>query len=128
MSFGAGRATQQQDKSEHVLEDQIQQPQRHGGDHARPLSIINRHWSTACAAFWNPAGHVGEALAGQHMVGALHQPPIRQQHRDRCMAQHGQPDRGAGAVKHGRNSARRPASEHGAVGPGGIDGSLSRGR
>jgi hypothetical protein len=32
-----------------------------------------------------------------------------------------------GAVKHGRNTARRPASEHGAVGPGGIDGSLSRG-
>ena len=33
-----------------------------------------------------------------------------------------------GAVKHGRNTASRPASEHGAVGPGGIDGSLSRGR
>src|SRR3954453_3019355 len=33
-----------------------------------------------------------------------------------------------GAVKHGRNSASRPASERGAVGPGGIDGSLSRGR
>ena len=31
-----------------------------------------------------------------------------------------------GAVKHGRNTARRPASEHGAVGPGGIDRSLSR--
>ena len=28
-----------------------------------------------------------------------------------------------GAVKHGRNWASRPASEHGAVGPGGIDGS-----
>ena len=33
-----------------------------------------------------------------------------------------------GAVKHGRNTASRPANEHGAVGPGGIDGSLSRGR
>ena len=32
------------------------------------------------------------------------------------------------AAKHGRNSARRAASEHGAVGPGAIDGSLSRGR
>jgi hypothetical protein len=31
-------------------------------------------------------------------------------------------------VKHGRNSAKSPASEHGAVGPGGIGGSLSRGR
>jgi hypothetical protein len=29
-----GRATQQQDKSKHVLEDQIQQPKRHGEDHA----------------------------------------------------------------------------------------------
>ena len=52
--LGAGRATQQQDKSEHVLEEQIQQPQRHDGDPARPLSIINRHWSATCAAFWNP--------------------------------------------------------------------------
>jgi hypothetical protein len=33
-----------------------------------------------------------------------------------------------GAVKHGRNSVSRLASEHGVVGPGGIDGSLSRGR
>ena len=33
-----------------------------------------------------------------------------------------------GAVRHGRNSASRPASEHGAVGPGGIEQSLSGGR
>src|SRR6185503_3789547 len=32
-----------------------------------------------------------------------------------------------GAVKHGRNTARRPASEDGTVVPGSIDGSLSRG-
>src|SRR5919107_2060940 len=32
-----------------------------------------------------------------------------------------------GAVKHGRNTARRPASEHGTVAPGSIDRSLSRG-
>jgi hypothetical protein len=33
-----------------------------------------------------------------------------------------------GAVKHGRNTARSPASEHGAAGPGRIDRSLSQGR
>jgi hypothetical protein len=42
-----------------------------------------------------------------------------------------QPDEGleggSGKAKHGRNSARRAASEHGAVGPGSIDGSLSQG-
>jgi hypothetical protein len=32
-----------------------------------------------------------------------------------------------GAVKHGRNTARRPASDHGTVAPGSIDGPLSRG-
>ena len=36
--LGGGRAAQQQDQPEHVLEDQVQQPQRHGGDHARPLA------------------------------------------------------------------------------------------
>ena len=38
----------------HVLEEQIQQPQQHGGDHARPLSIIKRHWSATCAASGTP--------------------------------------------------------------------------
>ena len=37
--LGGGRAAQQQEQPEHLLEDQIQQPQRHGGDHARPLAI-----------------------------------------------------------------------------------------
>src|SRR3954451_1736604 len=35
--LGGGRAPEEQDESEHLLEDQIQQPQRHGGDHARLL-------------------------------------------------------------------------------------------
>ena len=52
--LGGGRAAQQQDQSEHLLEDQIQQPQRHGGDHARPLAIINHRWSAACAAVLEP--------------------------------------------------------------------------
>jgi hypothetical protein len=38
-------------KPEQVLEDQVQQPHRYGGDHAPPLSIINHRWSTAGAAF-----------------------------------------------------------------------------
>src|SRR4051794_29397953 len=33
-----------------------------------------------------------------------------------------------GAVKHGRNTASRPANEHGAGGAGGIGGALARGR
>ena len=32
--LGGGRATYQQDQAEHLLEDQIQQPERRGGDHA----------------------------------------------------------------------------------------------
>ena len=60
--LGGGRATQQQDQPEQVLEDQVQQPQRHGGDHARPLVIINHRWSATCAAFWNPTGFVAEVM------------------------------------------------------------------
>jgi hypothetical protein len=33
--LGGGRATQEQDQPEHLSEDQIRQPQRHGGDRAR---------------------------------------------------------------------------------------------
>lgn len=36
------------------VENQIQQPQRHGGDHARPLVAADHRWSAAGAAFWNP--------------------------------------------------------------------------
>jgi hypothetical protein len=49
-----GCATQQQEQPEQVLEDQVQQAQRHGGDHAQPLASISHRWSAACAAFWNP--------------------------------------------------------------------------
>ena len=43
--LGGGRAAQQQDQPEHLLEDQIQQPQRHGGDHARPPKAADHRWS-----------------------------------------------------------------------------------
>jgi hypothetical protein len=49
--LGGGRATQQQEQSEQVLKDQVQQAQRHDGDHARLPAIINHCWSAACAAF-----------------------------------------------------------------------------
>jgi hypothetical protein len=52
--LGGGRADQQQDQSEHVPEDQVQEPQRHCGDHAGLLAVINHRWSAACAAIWNP--------------------------------------------------------------------------
>ena len=45
--LGGGRAAQQHDQSEHVLEDQVQEPQRHGGDHAgyqrSPITAGQRH-------------------------------------------------------------------------------------
>ena len=43
--LGAGRAAHQQDKAEHVLEDQILEPHRHGGDHAWAPPIIYHRWS-----------------------------------------------------------------------------------
>ena len=70
--LGGGRATQQQEQPEHLLEDQVQQSQRHGGDHARPLAIINHRWSAACAAFWNPTGASTRANAiAERFIGTL---------------------------------------------------------
>jgi hypothetical protein len=54
---GGGRATQQQDQPDHLAEDQIQQPQRHGGDRARASERADHSWSRACATFWNPTGY-----------------------------------------------------------------------
>ena len=51
--LGGGRAAQQQDQPEHLAEDQIEQPQRHGGDHARPA---DHRWSATRPEFWNPTG------------------------------------------------------------------------
>jgi hypothetical protein len=51
-----GRPAQQEDQSEHLLEDQIQQPQRHSGDHAEPFAATDRRWSGGCDRFWNPTG------------------------------------------------------------------------
>jgi hypothetical protein len=45
----------QQDQSEDLLEDQVEQSQQHGGDHAEPMAAINHRWSAARAVFWNPA-------------------------------------------------------------------------
>ena len=49
-----GAASQQQDQLQHMEKDQVQQPQRHGGDHARPPAKADHRWSAACATFWNP--------------------------------------------------------------------------
>ena len=57
---GGGRATQQQEQPEYLAEDQIQQPQRHGDDHAWPSKAADHSWSAACAAFWNPTRPVGD--------------------------------------------------------------------
>jgi hypothetical protein len=53
--LGGGRAAQQQDQSEHVLEDQVQEPHRH----EEIMPGTSDHQSTlvsACAQFWNPTG------------------------------------------------------------------------
>ncbi|WP_297649975.1 hypothetical protein [Pseudonocardia sp.] len=49
--LGGGGAAHQQEQSEHLLEDQIQQPQSHGDDRARPLEGADHRWSAAYAAF-----------------------------------------------------------------------------
>jgi hypothetical protein len=57
--LGGGIAGHQEDQSEHLLEDQIQQPQRHGDDHAWPVVGADHRWSSACSAFWNPTPFPG---------------------------------------------------------------------
>ena len=49
--LGGGCARRQQHKPEHLLEDQVVQPQRHGGDRAEPLAATDHRWSAARAAF-----------------------------------------------------------------------------
>jgi hypothetical protein len=39
--LAGGRAAHQQDQSEDLLEDQVEQSQQHGGDHAEPMAAIN---------------------------------------------------------------------------------------
>jgi hypothetical protein len=39
--LGGGRAAHQQDQSEYLQEDQIQQAKRHGGDHAQPSTTAD---------------------------------------------------------------------------------------
>jgi hypothetical protein len=43
--LGGGRAAHQKDQSEYLHEDQIQQAQRHGGDHAQPSKTADHRWS-----------------------------------------------------------------------------------
>jgi hypothetical protein len=54
--LGGGRAAHQQEQPEHLLEDEIQQPYQHDGDHALRPATVDHRWSAACAGFWNPAG------------------------------------------------------------------------
>src|SRR5215217_4577614 len=44
-----------QDQPEHLLEDQMQKPQRHGGDHARSPGASGHRWSAACTASFGTA-------------------------------------------------------------------------
>jgi hypothetical protein len=69
MSLVADVRPMEQEQSEHVKEDQVQQPQRHDGDHARPLLVADRRWSAGCATFWNPTGDRNPAKLSR-MAGA----------------------------------------------------------
>ena len=46
----------QQDQSEHLLEDQIEHAQRHGGDHAQPSKTPIIAGQRPRTEFWNPTG------------------------------------------------------------------------
>ena len=74
------RASQQQDQSQDLLEDQIQQPQRHGGDHARPLVTTNHRWSAACATFWNPTGRMAGIVSWIPEVSSSRAPKTSRHH------------------------------------------------
>ena len=80
--FGGGStAAQQQDQPQHLQEEQIQQPQRHNDDHARPSKATDHRCSAACATFWNPTGsHTGR---GGSPAGALRAGPTRRARGDR---------------------------------------------
>jgi hypothetical protein len=54
-----------------LLEDQIQQPQRHGGDHARASEEADHRWSESVATFWNPTGRVVELRLFAGVPGAV---------------------------------------------------------
>ncbi len=43
--LGGGRPAHQQDQSEYLPEGQIQEAQRHGGDHAQPSKTADHRWS-----------------------------------------------------------------------------------
>ena len=68
--LGGGRAAHQQDQSEHLLEDQIQQPQRHGGDHARPSEPPITAGHTRARRSGTPQGF--QRLLQARIVFALH--------------------------------------------------------
>jgi hypothetical protein len=51
--LGGGRPAHQQDQSEHPLEDQIEQAQRHGGDHAN-RKTVDHPWSVTADRVLEP--------------------------------------------------------------------------
>jgi hypothetical protein len=107
--LGAGRAAYRRDQSEHLLEDQIQQPQRHGGDHVRPLEGHHR-WSAAFATFWNPTRPLS-GLAWPSLRSSSDVPggvPLHPQ-RGRC---HDHRDDGRHTERRGRADAQQePAGD-----------------
>jgi hypothetical protein len=72
--LGRRATAQQHDQAENLQEDQTQQPERHGGDHAERSEGADHRRSAACAEFWNPTGHrprraAGAGYPGDHIVG-----------------------------------------------------------
>jgi hypothetical protein len=52
--LGGGRAAYQQDESTHLPEDQIQQAQRHIGDHARAWNVVHHRQSATADPVLEP--------------------------------------------------------------------------
>ena len=69
--LGGGRAAHQQDQSEHLPEDQVQQPQRHAGDHAQ---TSDHRWSATQARLLAPhrfpSGSVARSGVDQSWAGS----------------------------------------------------------
>ena len=54
--LGGGCAAHQQEQSDHLLEDPVQQLQSHRDDHARPLEDADHRWSAALPRSGTPQG------------------------------------------------------------------------
>jgi hypothetical protein len=64
--LGGGRAAQQHDQSEHVL-DQVQAVAATRRRSCRVPAITNHRWSAPCAAFWNPTGQFGNVTSSSRV-------------------------------------------------------------